>query len=126
MRINRELETASVQIRQTIDEIVEVDPGGQHTLIKTLVSRGNAKEENLLPRYMNQSPQQFGKQFWQPWATGKYETFCNYFVSGSLLNGVDLFLPGCWRSDRCVDVINAADSCLGHDCLDRASCQQYA
>src|SRR6185369_15742075 len=86
MCINRELETASVQIRQSVNEIVEVNPGRQHALIETLISGRNAKKENFLPRDVNQLPKQFRKQLWQPWPAGKYETFCINSLSGDCVN----------------------------------------
>src|SRR5687768_9165040 len=58
MCINRNLETTAIEIWNSVNEIVEIDPRWQNTSIESIVSRWNSDEENLLPRDMNQLAEQ--------------------------------------------------------------------
>src|SRR5689334_13252309 len=73
MRIDRDLEPSPIEIRQRINQIVEIDPRRHHAAIEPVIPRRDTKKDNLLPRYMNQLTQQVGKDLRQPWTTGKHE-----------------------------------------------------
>src|ERR1051325_2297430 len=121
MSIDSELETTSFDIRERIDEVVEINPARHHSHIETIDARRNAKEDNLLTRDVNAFGQQFGKELRQPWTTGKHVT-----------DGHDLFARlrsnrtvRCWRFNRLFAVIDSDRSRGRGDCLHRASRQQY-
>jgi hypothetical protein len=73
MRIDRHLDPSPIDIRQRINQIVEIDPRRHHAAIETVISRRYAEKDNLLPRHMNQLTQQVRKDLRQPWSTGKHE-----------------------------------------------------
>src|SRR5215213_32113 len=73
MSIDRDLEAATVQIGQRINQIVKIDPRRQPVRLETIVSRRNAEEEDLLATHVNQFAEQVGKEFREPWTTGKHE-----------------------------------------------------
>jgi len=50
VRIDRQLETAVVNVRNSIDEIIEVDPGGKYSCVESLVARWHTEEEHFLAR----------------------------------------------------------------------------
>src|SRR6185503_21068407 len=50
VRIDRQLETAVVNARNSIDEIIEVDPGGKYSCVESLVARWHTEEEHFLAR----------------------------------------------------------------------------
>src|SRR6266550_4495377 len=75
MGVDRNLKTAVVEIRNTIDEFTKVDP--RRHPFRSEATRDfacrNAEEKDLLFGDVNQPPQQRGKDLWQPRSTGENE-----------------------------------------------------
>src|SRR5690349_19216185 len=76
MCINRQLEPASIEVRQPVNQIVEIDPCGARLWRETLVPGWYAEKEDLLSRHVNQLAQQLRKEFRQPWTTGEHRAIC--------------------------------------------------
>src|SRR5215207_2049438 len=62
VRVDRDLETATIKVRQRINEIVEIDPRRHDPAIKTVVAGRDTKKDYLLSRHMDQLTEQVGKQ----------------------------------------------------------------
>src|SRR5215211_3331416 len=75
MRVNRDLETAAVNIRESVNKVVEVHPRGQARRSEQIVSGRYADEENLLPRNVNAVRKQVREQLRQPWTTREDKLF---------------------------------------------------
>src|ERR1051326_2542421 len=121
MSVDCDLETTTLDIRQRINQIVEINPARHHSDVETIVSGRNAEKDLFLPRDVNPFTQQFRKQFWQPWATRKHANVGNDFFAGSCSDRiVDR------RCNRFFPVINTDRSRCCSDNLHRASSQQHA
>src|SRR5689334_3173138 len=102
MRVNRELETTTFDIRQRINEIVEIDPARHHSDAEAIVPRRNAEKNLFLPRDVNSLAQQLRKQFRQPWTTRKHVVLGDDFFAGPCSNRTAFYR----RRDRFFAIIN--------------------
>src|SRR5688572_26307634 len=73
MLVDRDLETAVVEIRQCVNEVVEIHPRGQAVRFEEIVTGWDADEENFLTRDVNTFAEQVREEFWQPWTTREDE-----------------------------------------------------
>src|SRR5215213_4836683 len=119
MSIDSELEPSTLDIRQRIDQIVEINPARHDADAETIVARRNSEEDNLLPRDVNPTAQQLRKKFRQPWTRRKHVPVGNDLLPRDCANRAS-----CWWRDRLFAIINTDRSCLCCNCLHCTSRQQ--
>src|SRR5688572_19727758 len=110
MLVDRDFESAAIEIRNGINQIVEIDPRRHQWWSKTFITRRNAEKKHLLSRHVNQFAKQIGKQFRQPWTTCIHQRIRAY---SSI------------RCDSRLQIVDTNLLRLRHDRLDSAARQQH-
>ena len=122
MLVQPDLKAAPVEVRNPVNAVFEVDPGGHCRGRKASIPRLASEEKDLLPGGVKERPEHVRKQFGKPRTTRKNKRLGAQVITPERRQRLEVAAAG-RGSDSVEAVIDAQLDRLLHECVDRTTCE---